>query len=158
MGQPKSKILFVFFVLLFSVLAIGVGVALLKKPKDIKVTPGQTPEITVEPGKTELEGQLIAGFPEFPVYPGANIVSSYKKQEGDKVGFEANWEADASVNEIIVWYIDALRESGWVFEEEPELDYTSEQQLIARKDETTVYLTAEREEGVTEINAEIPFQ
>ena len=158
MGKAKSKILFVFFVLVFSVLAIGVGVALLKKPKDTKITPAGQAPVTIEPGKTELEGQLVAGFPEFPVYPGANIVSSYKKQEESKVGFEANWEADASVSEVIVWYIDALRESGWVFEEEPDDLSISEQSLVAKKDNLRVYLTVEEGVSITEINVEIPFQ
>ena len=157
MGKEKSKKLFV-LLLAFLVLVIGVGVALLKKPKDTKVIPADQIPATVEPGKTELEGQLVPDFPEFPVYPGANIVSSYKKQEESKVGFEANWEVEASVNEIMVWYSDALKESGWVFEEEPVVDETSEQQLIVRKDETRVYLTVEEGVLITEINVEIPFQ
>ena len=159
MSQAKSKKLSGFLVLAFFVLSIGIGLALLKKPKDTKVTPAsQAPEITIEPGKTELEGQLVVDFPEFPVYPGANIVSSYKKQEGEKVGFEANWEVDVSVGEIMVWYIDSLSQSGWVFEEEPVVDRTSEQFIIAQMDELRVHLSVEREEGITEINVEVPFQ
>lgn len=110
-----------------------------------------------EPGKEEVTGELVEGFPELPVYPGATILKSYKKQEGEKVGFEANWEVDVSVDEIMAWYIDALREAGWIFEEEPVVDKTFEQFIIAQKDESRVYLTVEREEEVTEINAEFPI-
>ena len=153
-AQGRSNLLLIFLVISFVFIAIVTGVFLLNKPSK-KLAPSK------EPGKTELEGELVAGFPELPVYQGAALVNSYKKQEGEKVGFEANWEIDASVSEVMIWYIDALSESGWVFEEVPEdVDEVFEQSLIAQKDETRVYLTVEREEGAekTEISAEFPVQ
>lgn len=152
----QNRSYFIYLVIAVAVLVIVAGTVLLlpKKPSET-VIPIQ------EPGKTEVEGMLILDFPELPVYPGATTISSYKKQEGEKVGFEANWEADESVSEVMVWYINALKEAGWVFEEEPEdVDEIFEQFLIAAKDEIRVYLTVEREEGAekSEISAEFPLQ
>ena len=127
----------------------------------LSIKPSEELSPIQEPGKTEVGGMLIPDFPEFPVYPGATTISSYKKQEGEKVGFEANWETDDSVSEVMVWYINALKEAGWVFEEEPEeVDEIFEQFLIAAKDEIRVYLNVEREEGAekSEISAEFPLQ
>jgi len=152
---PNIKKKTFLYILLIFVLFIGIwsGATYVRKRGEVSLDER-------EPGKEELAGELVGGFPELPVYPEATILKSYKKQEGEKVGFEANWEVDASVGEIMAWYIDALKEAGWVFEEEPVVDETSEQSLVARKDNVRVYLIVEREEGalITEINAEFPIQ
>jgi len=152
-AQNKSYFIYLLVAVVFLIIVAVAGFLLQKKSSE-ELIPIQ------EPGKTEVGGMLIPDFPELPVYPGATTISSYKKQEGEKVGFEANWEADASVSEVMVWYINALREADWVFEEEPVVDETSEQFLIAAKDEIRVYLNVEREEGAekSEISAEFPLQ
>ena len=60
----------------------------------------------------------------------------------------------------MTWYIAALKEAGWVFEEVEDVDETFEQFLIAEKGGMRVYLTVEREEGAdkAEISAEFPIQ
>lgn len=115
----------------------------------------------VEPGKTEVIGQLVSGFPQFPRYPGAVVKSSYKKQEGERVGYEAVWENDDSVSEVIEWYRVRLRELKW-----KEVDFSetvisgSEKFLHAKMDGLEVFLAVEvdGEVGLTEINVEFPLQ
>jgi len=153
--QNKSYFSYLVIAVVLLVIVVVTGFLLPRKSSEESI-PIQ------EPGKTEVEDTLILGFPEFPVYPGATTISSYKKEEGEKVGFEANWEADASVSEVMAWYINALEEAGWVFEEEPEdVDEIFEQFLIAAKDEIRVYLSVEKEEEgakKVEISAEFPLQ
>lgn len=153
-AQNKSYIIYLSVVVVFLVIVAATGF-LLSKRTSKELGPAQ------EPGKTEVESMLIPDFPELAVYPGADTISSYKKQEEGKVGFEANWEVDASVSEVMTWYVDALKEAGWVLEEEPEgVDEVFEQFLIAEKGDMRVYLTVEREEGAekVEINAEFPIR
>ncbi len=149
--QNKTNFYIKLAAIVLIMIAAGAGILILKKPSE-KLAPSK------EPGKTELEGELVAGFPELPVYSGSALVNSYKKQEADMVGFEANWETDGTVSEIMSFYIETLPEEGWVIKEMPDTVNLYDQQLIAERDKTRFYLTVEEGEEKTEINVEIPLQ
>ena len=149
----KNKKITVFVILLIFVLFFTIWSRVTTVQKKV-----DAPQEIGEPGKEELTGELVEGFPVLSVYPNAALLNSYKKQEGEKVGFEANWEVNASVFEVMSWYIDSLSQSGWVFEEEPVVDESFEQYIIAERDGLKLFFSVEREESITVINAEIPFQ
>jgi len=156
-NQSKSN----FFITLASIAFIIVaGTSLLisvKRPVQKTIFVGNASE----PGKVDLDSELVAGFPEFPVYPDATIINSYKKTEGAKVGYEANWKADDTVAQIASWYYEALIDMGWNFEEQPNnFEEYGEQFFLVSKDDLTIYLTVELEPGIseTEINVEVPVQ
>ena len=52
-----------------------------------KLTVNKASEINyIEPCKTEVASEIIYDFPSFPQYPNSEVVSSYRKEEGDNVG------------------------------------------------------------------------
>ena len=151
--SPKVSKKTVFYFLLIFVLffAIWSGAKFVNKRDEV-------PQEIGEPGIEKLTGKLVKDFPQLPVYPDAVLLNSNKTQEKEKVGFEANWEVNASVFEVMTWYVDAFSESGWIFEEEPEVNETFEQYFIAERNGFRVQIIVEKEEGGTLINAEFPFQ
>lgn len=105
-----------------------------------------------------VEGELVASFPEFPVYSGAKIEYSYESTSSQPTGYEALWVSNAPVPTVMSWYIDTLTAEGWEIESLPDnRQDPTEQFLIASKGDNTVYLITEDEDkGYTEIFVEFP--
>jgi hypothetical protein len=114
-----------------------------------------------------VEGQLVADFPAMPVYPGAVLEDSYKKEDAGKVGYEASWVTTARFADVANWYVRALRDAGWLILEAPPLKMAPDDIDVAtaikvQRNEITATLFIEQEveegEGLhTEIDVEIPL-
>ncbi len=117
-----------------------------------------TSEVNKTVSLQSQQGELVKEFPEFPVYPTAQIENSYVKHDGDRIGYEAKWEMPEPVSAVLKWYLERLPSEGWVLNDVPEnLSIESEQFLIANKGEVAVYLTIERDGDKTEVIAEVPL-
>lgn len=90
-----------------------------------------------EPGKVfGEEGQLVAGFPSVPQYPGATLLSSYRKVDGTRAGYEAKWEIDEPIITVVPWFIEEFTEGGWDWTiiEAPETFENTEQEILVTGD------------------------
>ena len=106
-----------------------------------------------------VQGKLIAGFPSFPIYPGAKVVESERLTEGTKVGFEAELITNDSVQDSYSYYLRTLKRDGWKIIFASSNSSTAEEQgLGAEKDAVRVYIEFEEENGKTEIEIEFPLQ
>lgn len=115
------------------------------------------------------EKKLLKGVPDFPIYPGAQILHSYIKHEKNLVGYEAEWQASDTVSNITSWYVNSLTTAGWTVTRIPELlaKITPpgpvdeiEFMVTAVKNNTTVNLIIENEQDLTisHIHAEFPLR
>lgn len=104
-------------------------------PLTVSTTPSQEKE-----NVTELKGELVAGTPEFPVYPGAQVKKSYKKDIDQKTDYVVVWEAKGAVPQTMAWYAAELKKSGWQIEGPDFPEAKDEQQLIATNDTYKVKL------------------
>lgn len=114
-----------------------------------------------------VEGQLVTDFPAIPAYPGAVLEDSYRKEDGGRVGYEASWETTARFADVVAWYLEALREAGWLILEVPTLEAAADDTDVAtaitvQRDGLTATLFIEQEvsEGKglhTEIDVEVPL-
>lgn len=106
----------------------------------------------------KLQGQLVSGFPDFPIYPGASIIGSYKKIDGERIGFEATWETEISQNEVAAWYLNEFNKYiGWTIHELPDTFNSDELVFRIEKNNQKSTLTIEREDDITEITVEFPL-
>ena len=140
------------------------GFIILTSKKSASETASTIPQVEVaaDPAFEEVKGQLITGFPDFPVYPGATIVSSAKvKQNEDPAkGYRAEWEVQAeSVTKVMQWYLQELKSKGWTILESPnDPESYGEQIASASKNGSIAYFVVElKEPGLIEIKVEIPL-
>ena len=104
-------------------------------------------------------GKLVEGFPQFPIFPDSVVEKSYKKEEGGRAGFEADYTSNKSPKEAIVWYRDELKKLGWSIYSEQIEGVQGEFNIMAERGKEKVNIFAEKEEGEeTEIAIEIPLQ
>ena len=106
------------------------------------------------------DGELLANFPDVPVYPGATIDYSYSQSGTQAQAYEGHWEAQSSVGEITQWYLDNLVADGWeILDEVEEVFTVNEHYFQARKGDLIANFIIECEscEGTTEIYVEIPY-
>ena len=107
--MPYRKILTA-LILLF---LVGFGLYLFTKSKSPKPI---TERIYTNETVTESNGTLVDGFPNVPIYPGMRIDKTYKKEQDGKTDYVAVWYfdgGDAKVPEMMKWYIDEYKKSGW---------------------------------------------
>lgn len=160
--DKKISVSFLVLVFVATVLTLAQGGAyLFRQPqsKAVNDLPLALPSNTAANEKIELTGELIADFPILPVYENASLVNSYKKTEGQRVGFEANWTTDDAVNVVMNWYMQNVQNDGWTVLEPPaNPDADSEQFAVLEKDGRRLNLTVEQETlAETEIHAEFPL-
>ena len=162
LAQTKSNF-FLMLAMIAFLLVSGVALTLgVKRPVDKTIFINEASEVeTAEPGKTELAGGVLFDFPSFPQYPGSDVLSSYKKEEGEKVGYSVKWLSDETVGEITNWYVAKLPELGWtiLFYPDPDpLGVYTEQFIQVIRGDLKIDIVIEKEEGRTEIDVEFPIQ
>lgn len=156
MSARNNKVYLFFLILVLFIGAIVVGTSLFnKRPSLPTVSEGEQ-----TPGIEELQERLVANFPQIPVYPNATLVSSYKKHDNTKVGFEATWQTPDNVSDVSKWYAEQLPLTHWVIVEPSEnLNAEGEQFMIAKRGEFDLYLIVENEDGdITSVHAEFPIR
>jgi len=116
------------------------------------------PEQQVRSEKVEVEGKLVEGFPQLPIFPDATVEKSYKKESGGKVGYEAVYLTNKFPKEAMVWYREELEKQGWTIIDEQIEGTESEFSLMVERGGKKVNVFAENEDGETEISVEIPLQ
>lgn len=117
---------------------------------------GKTPESE----KTEVYGEVVEDFSDFPIHPEAEVVNSYRKNENNKIGYEIILSSSSPVVEVMNWYIDQLPLYGWEISELPQnRESKMGQNILAVKGPMKLILTVEDEHlgGETEISAEVPL-
>ena len=114
-------------------------------------------EVATDPGFPEVKGQVISGFPDFPVYPGAALIASAKTNRADQpdTGYRAKWGTQDSVIAVMKWYQAQLPKSGWQYT--PPNDPQSEGEQVAEisKGDFKGYIASEIEEGNNEIVVDV---
>jgi hypothetical protein len=152
-NSSKKFVVFASLALLILVLVVG-GLWVISKKGETTV---EQEQITVE--KEELQGEIVSGFPDIPVYARSELIYTYKKMENGKNGYEGVWKTDESVSVVMNWYIENLEQFGWNIIEPPDdLEADGEQYLVAVKGDLVLNLIVENEEGPTEIHAEFPLK
>lgn len=127
--------------LLWLGLAMALALLIIISSNSIRKIPRK---ILTEPPKTSTSQQLVSGFPEFPVYPGARLKSSH--QTPGFLNFKAVWEVNQPGPPVMDWYITALSGGAWAIEEFPEApDIKKRQFAQARNDHWRVYLAVSQE-------------
>ncbi|KKU94383.1 MAG: hypothetical protein UY22_C0014G0004 [Candidatus Amesbacteria bacterium GW2011_GWC1_48_10] len=114
---------------------------------------------TISQGTQLVEEQLVEGFPQIPVMPGAALVGSGKGGEGDGMRYSARWETMERVPGVMQWYKQELVKFGWVVSILPADLMAEEIQLLTvEKAGESMYLSVIRKAGAdkTEIVAEFP--
>ncbi len=139
-------------ILLLGVILIGLYVKKGKKAIKFEKASG---EGRVE--KELLQGELVGGFPDFPVYPKASVVTSRREEAG--VNYETQWESSGTPLAIMKWFMDEFKkDSVWEVLEEPEVDQEYvEYSALIKRGEWLYYTTVEAGEdgGKTMIIVEV---
>lgn len=96
----------------------------------------------------EAPKAMVADFPQFPVYPGAEIVKSSQRAKAINTGKDlvAEWKVQGSVIEIMQWYIPRLQEQGWTVEPPNDPQAAAEQVAHLKKDNLSGYIGIEYSE------------
>lgn len=121
----------------------------------------QTESASPTPGFTMSESSetLVSGFPDFPMYPGTRLISSYRKTEGGKEGYQAIWESDDSMEVVGGWFEERFgAEEGWQVVESPDR-FEGEPTFVVEREGRRFTLGMEmEEERKTTISLEMPLQ
>lgn len=104
-----------------------------------------TPPITSEPEVVESRDALVAGFPDFPSYPGAKIETSRVASDSQGKHFEAYLVSNQSVSEVSKWYSQELLNDGWEQLDESGDERNVDKSMVFQKGKTKVGLTIEDE-------------
>lgn len=88
------------------------------------------PRMGLQEGVVDLGGRIDPNFPEFPRYPGIQVLKSYRKTLGNNEGFTVIWEATDAVDEVTRWYVKELVGQGWEVEG-PDAPGSEDEQVLA---------------------------
>lgn len=154
---PTLAKVILLFILVFSLIAyLFVRKNILEPPVQKEEAPKQ---VATDPSFNEALGQLLPGFPEFPLYPGAELVGSAEVNLPDEPnqGYRVKWITKDLVPQVMGWYLEALSQTGWVVEEPNDPEAEGEQVANIRKDDFKGYLAVESEgsDGEVEIVVDI---
>lgn len=115
------------------VVFLGVGVVIVILSVTLLVNREKRGEFTGS-GKLESQekvieevGKMLAGAPDFPVYPGADVKKSFRKEKSGGIEYLLIWEVNAPVVEVMKWYGEVLRTTGWDVEG-PDLPQSDDEQ------------------------------
>lgn len=151
----KKTSLFIFVGITFIVVVSFLVQANQKRPQtSLAVSPvAQTGEIS------RYEQSLPPGMPDFPVFPDAQLVSSYDKKEAGKVGYDAKWESNTPITDIVYWYqYQFTRNPEWTIIESPFNPKATESFYIVERNGTRFVLIVEVEDAKTEITLEVALR
>ncbi len=86
-------------------------------------------QVATDPNFPEIKGQLMPGFPQFPIYPGATLEASAKTNpEGQPdTGYRAKWVTEGNVPTVMKWYQNELPKNDWQFDPPKDMNNTGEQ-------------------------------
>ena len=150
--MKNKKSLLIILILVFLVGFIGVVTYL--KVNNIAL-PGQSVDkkIATDPNFVEVEGKLIDGFPEIPVYPDAELVGSSKPNGNfeETQGYRAKWYVSGTVMEVMDWYIEELSMKGWTIVSPNDSTAVGEQVTDISNNEFKGYLAVEVDDEKIEI-------
>lgn len=146
-NKPNPSGIVVLVVLLLTL--IGVSGLIFKGLIGKKQTPSSSPQVATDPSFTEVKGQVLPGFPSFPVYPGATLVASAKTSpEGvENQGFRVKWSAGDSVPRVMAWYQVELPKTGWRIEKTDDPDNLGEQVVQISSDGFNGNIAIETSQG-----------
>ena len=100
--------------------------------------------LTSDQNDQEVQGGLVASFPDFPQYPEAYIVNSRSAQDAQGDHYDLRLESNKPVSDIINWYAAEVEKNGWVLQlEDTESEY--DQSLLFTKGKVKVGLEVEQE-------------
>jgi len=119
-------------------------------PKTSSSKAQELPSNLVDPNFDSVQSRIIAGFPTFPIYPGAKIKESRKEkgaQESIK-GYTGLWEVGVNNNvaDIVSWYKTNLAEEGWSVQSSGENASLTEDIIQANKGDVSVVIIIEMED------------
>ena len=147
----KLKILL--SILILVLVGIIIGLIYFKYQLDRKINNPQTTLPVVK----QAQNQLIAGFPVFPVLPGATITSTQHTEAVNSpffqpASYQAYLESNQSVTEIINWYIQKLQLSGWTISRAADKSDLTDENIVVFKDKLTATVNVEKEDGKSTIS------
>lgn len=113
--------------------------------------------VATDPSFPEVQGRLIEGFPEFPVYSGATLIGSARTSPVDTAdtGYRTKWTAKDDVPTVMKWYQAELPKIGWKIELSGDPANTGEQVVQISKGELRGYLGIEAQSTGVEIIVEV---
>lgn len=113
----------------------------------------ETKMVATDPAFPEVEGKLIEGFPDMPVYPGAKLVASAKVNPADvaDLGYRTRWDTKDGVIQVMQWYETELPKNGWEYEVPDDQASNGEQVAKITKEGYVGYVAAEMEGDHIEI-------
>ncbi len=97
-----------------------------------------------------VKGSFLADFPTFPLFSGANIVSS--QHSNQTASYQAYLTSSSSVSEIINWYQSELQKDGWNLVSGPDSKQSDDQNIILSKGNMTATVNVEHENNVSNIS------
>ena len=122
-GLPRRNFI-IFSGLLIVILALTLGVYLVRQqtvqPASTEPREGFESALSKSPGLVEARGELVSGFPEFPVYPEVKLTYSSRYDLEEETVYRASWISDDSLSQIAEYYGSALRKAGWTVTETKE--------------------------------------
>jgi hypothetical protein len=103
---------------------------------------------TTLPVVKQAKGQLVAGFPDLPIFPGARITSTQHAEAVSApfyqpASYQAYLQSDKSVPEIIGWYTKNLQAAGWKMITPADPSTPSDQSIVMTKNSLTVSINVE---------------
>jgi hypothetical protein len=105
-------------ILLLVTMAVVTTIILKQNKSTVGNNASVSQPVAVDANFTEFQKQLAPGFPDFPVYPGAQIIVSRKETKAteNKNGYSAEWTAngDKNVTDVANWYTNELVKKGWL--------------------------------------------
>jgi hypothetical protein len=115
-------------------------------------------EASAAPTSNQIEGTIIDDFPDFPFYPGAQVLSSQRTAAYGKqpVSYQAYFESKDSVSKIVKWYKENLVKAGWKIDPESDTSQPEEQTLSVSNSsrEGTVFVENEGSETFISIHVQ----
>lgn len=100
------------------------------------------------------EGRIIDGFPEFPIYPNATILSSQIERD-TPTSYQAYLESADAVAAIVTWYNENLVKDNWTIVRSIDPSTPADQNVLASKNGLNLTVNVEKESDGTKISIDI---
>jgi hypothetical protein len=149
------KFSFKFTLILVVLLLAGVVILATVYFKSQSVKPKNNNQTTL-PVVNQAEGQLIAGFPDFPIFTGASITSTQHTNAVNAptyqpASYQAYLESTKSVTEIIAWYTQNLQKMGWQVTTPADQTDLNDKNILAVKGKLKATVNVEKENNTATI-------